>query len=182
MPERAVAISTSADMTQRLAASLAAFLRPGSALCLEGDLGAGKTTFVRGLVSALGGAEAVVSPTFTLENRYPLPDDGQPIAEVVHADLYRTPDRFDEDLLPSMLEAREGGALIAVEWADALETHLAPLLRIAFRLLPTPAGVDPAGPSVASPPREVTLTPVPAGWKPLDRLRNAWKEVERGDA
>ena len=62
--------------TAALAAEVAGRLRPGGVLLLEGDLGAGKTTFVQALARALGVARPVTSPTFTLANAYPLPGGG----------------------------------------------------------------------------------------------------------
>jgi tRNA threonylcarbamoyl adenosine modification protein YjeE len=132
----AEAVSRDPHVTRRLAAALAAHLGPGDVVLLEGDLGAGKTTFVQGLVAALGGdAGAVTSPTFTLENRYDL-DEG----EMVHADLYRTEGRGEEDLLGSLLEARDDGAVVAVEWAAALAGVLAPCWEVEISLLPVESG------------------------------------------
>jgi tRNA A37 threonylcarbamoyladenosine biosynthesis protein TsaE len=62
------------EQTRALAAIVATELQAGDVVCLEGELGSGKTTFVVGLLEALGGdPKAVSSPTFTIENRYPLP-------------------------------------------------------------------------------------------------------------
>lgn len=72
------------DATRRLAERLAAALEPGDVLCLDGPLGAGKTTLVRFLVAALGGDPAqVASPTFTLLHRYAAR------VPVIHVDAYR---------------------------------------------------------------------------------------------
>lgn len=134
MGERLVAETHSVLETTRLAAALAAELRAGDAICLFGDLGAGKTTFVKGVLSALGADERIVtSPTFTLENRYPL-HGTHGIAEAVHADLYRMEGRVEEDLCASLLEAREEGALILVEWAEALSEYLAPCYNLRLTL------------------------------------------------
>ncbi len=65
-PELLQLCSRDEELTRELAAALAAWLRPGSAICLVGDLGAGKTTFVEGLARALGSRVGVTSPTFTL--------------------------------------------------------------------------------------------------------------------
>lgn len=82
--------------TARLAKELAKLLRPGDCVGLSGDLGAGKTTFVRYLVDAMGGrTEEVSSPSYTLEHDYTLPSG----VSLEHWDLYRlreTPDELKE--------------------------------------------------------------------------------------
>jgi tRNA threonylcarbamoyladenosine biosynthesis protein TsaE len=72
--------SSSPEETEAVAAALAAVLRPGDVVTVSGELGAGKTTFVRGACRALGITQPVTSPTFTIGHRY----DG-----VAHLDLYR---------------------------------------------------------------------------------------------
>ncbi len=127
------AVSRSLEDTAALGALLAAQLEQDEAVCLDGDLGAGKTTFVAALVKALGGDEmAVSSPTFTLENRYPPP--AGPFTEVVHADLYRMDGGLDEGLVLSLMEAREMGALVVVEWARPVTGILRPCWVVQIRL------------------------------------------------
>jgi tRNA threonylcarbamoyl adenosine modification protein YjeE len=116
----------SLDDTRALAARLAPLLQPGDVIGLVGDLGAGKTTFVRALIAALGGdAAEVVSPTFTLVQHYAtrLP--------VVHVDAYRLgdDDAFralgHEELFPADAHGAPTG-LTAVEWADLVAASLPP--------------------------------------------------------
>ncbi len=127
-------ISGSLEETARLAEELAEVLEGEDAICLGGELGAGKTTFVAALVRALGVEEEVVdSPTFTLENRYPLPPGGR-FPEMVHADLYRMGSGLDADLVLSLLEARESGALVVVEWAESVREMLRPCWQMEIRL------------------------------------------------
>jgi len=103
--------STSAAETQALAAELAATLSPGDVVLVAGDLGAGKTTFVRGAARALGVVDAVTSPTFTLAQRY------AGAVPVAHLDLYRLADLDDEDR--ASIEAELAPDAIAfVEWPD----------------------------------------------------------------
>lgn len=147
------------EATQELAAALAEQLRPGDAVCLTGDLGAGKTTFVAALARALGSQDEVNSPTFTLENRYAL--DRDELRSMLHCDLYRVGEDAHRDLLPSMLEARERGAVLAVEWAGPVEAWLEPYLELSFEVL---------GPTS----RRLQLRAVPAGWPRLPQLRDAW--------
>jgi tRNA threonylcarbamoyladenosine biosynthesis protein TsaE len=105
-------ITASEAETEAVARELAAQLRPGSVLLLRGELGAGKTAFVRGLASGLGVAEeAVSSPTFTLVQAY----HGR--IPLLHADLYRVTSAEAEDL--GLDEIGQEGVL-AVEWAEKL--------------------------------------------------------------
>lgn len=79
------------EETERLAAQLARELEPGDVVLVSGELGAGKTTFVRGACRALGISEPVVSPTFTIGRRY------RGDVEVAHLDLYRLESLEGED-------------------------------------------------------------------------------------
>jgi tRNA threonylcarbamoyladenosine biosynthesis protein TsaE len=106
--------TTSEDDTRRVAAALAAAMAPGAVLLLSGDLGAGKTAFVRGLAEGLGlDPRDVTSPTFTLVHEH---RGGR--LPLVHVDLYRL-DRaeLDEIGLDSDLAA---AGVVAVEWAERL--------------------------------------------------------------
>src|SRR5205085_10308071 len=82
--------------TETLAAELATGLAAGDVVLVEGELGAGKTTFVRGACRALGVSAVVTSPTFTIGQRYPGP------VPVSHLDLYRVADLREED--PDLLD------------------------------------------------------------------------------
>ena len=106
--------------TGRLGAAIAAVLRPNEAVCLEGPLGAGKSTLARALVRALTTPnEDVPSPTFTLVQFY----EGARLS-VAHFDLYRltSPDEAYEIGLD---EALEDGAAV-IEWPSRLEGRLPP--------------------------------------------------------
>ena len=96
------------DVAKRFAATLA----PGDVVCLEGDLGAGKTTFTQGLCAALGAKRTVTSPTFCIVSEHPSES-----FLVVHMDLYRL--QGEDDVLQIGWEdylAR--GAVLVVEWPD----------------------------------------------------------------
>lgn len=111
MPISSELQTASAAETQALAAELAATLSPGDVVLVAGDLGAGKTTFVRGAARALGVVDAVTSPTFTLAQRY------AGAVPVAHLDLYRLADLDDEDR--ASIEAELAPDAIAfVEWPD----------------------------------------------------------------
>ena len=107
----------SADDTRALAAALAELARPGDLLLLAGELGAGKTAFAQGFGAALGVAEPITSPTFTLASQY----SGR--LELNHLDVYRL-EQLTEVLdigLPEMLD--EGGVTL-VEWGDSIVAAL----------------------------------------------------------
>jgi tRNA threonylcarbamoyladenosine biosynthesis protein TsaE len=104
--------TTSADETAALGAGLAAELRPGDVVLVHGEMGAGKTTFVRGALRALGVTGPVTSPTFTIGRRY----DGRGV-NVSHLDLHRLAGLEDED--PALLADYVDGEHIAfVEWPE----------------------------------------------------------------
>jgi tRNA threonylcarbamoyladenosine biosynthesis protein TsaE len=121
--------------TEALGAELAAGLVPGDVVLIEGDLGAGKTTFVRGAGRALGVGDVVTSPTFTIGQRY------RGRVPVSHIDLYRVADLEDED--PDLLADYLGPDTIAfVEWPRSAEQAIAGLARIARRVVIEHAGAD----------------------------------------
>jgi tRNA threonylcarbamoyladenosine biosynthesis protein TsaE len=112
-------LSNSEEETQAIAEKLAADLKPGTVLLLSGQLGAGKTAFVRGLAVGLGiDPEEVSSPTFTLVHEY---RGGR--LTLYHADLYRLVNTTTEDLGLEEKAVAEG--VLAIEWPDRL-THPLP--------------------------------------------------------
>ena len=107
--------AASPEETERAGAELAARLQPGDVVLVSGELGAGKTTFVRGAVRALGVTEPVTSPTFVVGHLY---DAAR--GEVAHLDLYRLSGLDDED--PGLLDPYFGPDVITfVEWPERAE-------------------------------------------------------------
>jgi tRNA threonylcarbamoyladenosine biosynthesis protein TsaE len=102
----------SVEETWQLAREFDDKLSPGDVVCLEGDLGAGKTTFTQGLVSYLGAKRAVTSPTFCLVVEHP-PDKFL----LVHMDLYRLHDG-DDVLTIGWEDYLQRGAVLFVEWSE----------------------------------------------------------------
>jgi tRNA threonylcarbamoyladenosine biosynthesis protein TsaE len=111
---------------ERLAATFARTLGPGDVVTLEGELGAGKTTFVAAVAKALGAADEVASPTFVFRHRYA----GAPPIE--HLDLYRIEQRA-EALELGLEEAFTSEAIVFVEWPSRLP-ELAPAHAIRVRI------------------------------------------------
>ena len=110
--EKVVRRTTSAEETEQLGAALAAELRPGDVVLVKGELGAGKTTFVRGACRALGVEGPVTSPTFTIGTTY---EAGDAHGAISHLDLYRLGSLTEED--PALLHDYLGPDRIAfIEW------------------------------------------------------------------
>ena len=117
-------ITRSEGETAAIGRDLAASLTPGSVVLLYGDLGAGKTAFVRGLAEGLGvPSDDVSSPTFTLIQEY----RGGRIP-LFHADLYRLSDAREIDEL-GLEDIAENGVL-AIEWADKLPRAIAQAIAV----------------------------------------------------
>ena len=124
-------ITHTPEETEAIGAALGKILTPGTVIAYEGDLGAGKTAFTRGLARGLGCTDIVTSPTYTIVNEYlsgRLP--------LFHFDMYRlrsSDDLFDigwEDYL-------ERGGVCAVEWSENVADAMAGAIRIRIEK-PTP--------------------------------------------
>jgi len=100
--------------TMAVGEAVASLLREGDAIALTGELGAGKTTFVRGAARALGFDGAVASPTFTLVREY------QGGVRIYHVDVYRL-ERVQDVLDLGLDEMVAEGGVLLVEWGDAVE-------------------------------------------------------------
>ena len=111
--------------TAELARRLAGVLRPGTVICLDGDLGAGKTLFVQNLAASLGVQGEVTSPTFNLMNLY---EDGR--LPLVHFDLYRLEQEYGLDEIGFYDYVENPDGLVLIEWAEKFpeclpEDHIA---------------------------------------------------------
>jgi tRNA threonylcarbamoyladenosine biosynthesis protein TsaE len=107
--------SRSPEQTRRIGARLGSALRAGDIICLQGDLGAGKTTFVQGIAQGWGSKDSVSSPTFILVNVYRRAD----VAQLFHMDAYRldsTPEAEELDLDTMLAQ----GPLL-VEWPERMD-------------------------------------------------------------
>lgn len=107
--------SKSPEDTARIAAEIATQLRAGDIILYEGDMGAGKTTFTKGLAAALGITDPVTSPTFALVNEYA---EGR--LPLFHFDLYRI-DSYDDLYAIGFLDYLDRGGIIAAEWSENIE-------------------------------------------------------------
>ena len=110
-------ISDSAEETEKIGAEFAKLLRPSDFVAMFGDLGAGKTAFVRGAMKVLAPNAPVQSPTYTIVNEYPAK------IPVYHFDMYRID---DEDSLYSIgyYDYLENGGICFAEWCEKIEPYL----------------------------------------------------------
>ncbi|MCC6952982.1 MAG: tRNA (adenosine(37)-N6)-threonylcarbamoyltransferase complex ATPase subunit type 1 TsaE [Deltaproteobacteria bacterium] len=128
--------SHSLEDTAVIARVVADLCPSGCAIGLSGDLGAGKTEFVRGLVAALGSADSATSPTYALENVYPVRNDHR-FSAVHHWDLYRV-GREDPGVIEQIRELREDPRrLVVIEWPEKVpEVHNSLSLQISLSFRP----------------------------------------------
>jgi tRNA threonylcarbamoyladenosine biosynthesis protein TsaE len=111
-------ISRSADQTRRAGIRLGSLLQPGDVVCLEGELGSGKTTLVQGICSGWGSLDQASSPTFVLVNVYRRPQDQR----LYHLDAYRLSGSAEADDLDVDAMIEDGP--VVVEWADRIRAAL----------------------------------------------------------
>lgn len=121
-------LSSSPQMTRKMGEIFAQSLKEGVVLCLSGDLGGGKTTFVQGLARGLEIKEKITSPSFVLLKKYKIP--GQRLIKTFyHLDCYRL--KNPAEILgigyEEILEDRQ--AVVVIEWADKIKEYL-PLNRV----------------------------------------------------
>jgi len=111
-------ISRGTDYSRRVGIRLGTLLQTGDVICLEGDLGSGKTVLVQGMAAGWGSLDRVTSPTFVLENLYRRLDGGK----FHHLDAYRLQDAKEAAEL-DLQENIDTGPLV-IEWADRISAAL----------------------------------------------------------
>ncbi len=117
-------ICKSAEETKSFAASFAKRLKGGEVIGLNGDLGAGKTTFCQGLAAALGVTDTVNSPTFVIMKIYATGPVVLPIKTLVHIDAYRLNSIKDLEAIGALEYFGRDDAVVLVEWSDKLKIDL----------------------------------------------------------
>ena len=110
-------VSKKAGDTEKLAKKIAQFLKPQDIILLDGDLGAGKTTFTKGLALGLGIKKNVKSPTFTIVREY---HEGR--LPLYHMDVYRLEDASADDI--GLDEYFNGDGVSVVEWSQFIDDEL----------------------------------------------------------
>lgn len=138
-------ITQSAEDTQKLGKSFGDSLlkkegfpladgRSATVICLRGDLGSGKTTFVQGVAGGLGITSRLLSPTFIIVRRYVIPM--QPF-HLYHLDLYRTENESDAESIGFSDMIKNPMAIVIIEWPERLEGLLpGKRTEISFSVLP----------------------------------------------
>jgi tRNA threonylcarbamoyladenosine biosynthesis protein TsaE len=130
--------TSSAAETEAVGAALATSLEPGDVVLVTGELGAGKTTLVRGAARALGVEVPITSPTFTIGQRYPARGAAPSVS---HLDLYRLGDLSSED--PELLaDYINPGSIAFVEWPEGHEAEIGAFGRVAVTVSIAHAGGD----------------------------------------
>jgi tRNA threonylcarbamoyladenosine biosynthesis protein TsaE len=119
--------SESVEQTFNIAKILGQLVQEGDIICLNGDLGVGKTHFAKGLAAGLGINEHITSPTYTIVNEY------EGIKKLYHFDVYRLGEP-DEIYDIGYVDYLNGSGVVLIEWADLIE-DLLPRARLEIRLV-----------------------------------------------
>ncbi len=125
-------ITNNSKETKKLGKSLARVLKKGDLVCLYGDLGSGKTTFVQGLAEGLGIKQKIISPTFIIIKNYESPlrsalqnFEGQArVMNFYHIDLYRVENEKDLESLGIEEILNDSENIVVIEWAENLKEFL----------------------------------------------------------
>ena len=114
-------VSHSAAQTHRFGVRLGLLLQPGDIVCLEGELGAGKTCLAQGVGEGMGVVEPITSPTFTLIAEYRPPSPAPPL---YHIDVYRLDRAVREVMALGLDDYLLGDGVCVIEWADRISPAL----------------------------------------------------------
>lgn len=118
-------VAHSAEETKKIGKKIALELKPGTTLCLTGDLGSGKTTFAQGLLEGLGAERPYISPTFILMKQYDLRTPSSTgIHRVYHADAYRIDGPEDFKKLGFDEWCSDPRGLVILEWPERIQSIL----------------------------------------------------------
>lgn len=112
--------SHSPEQTRRVGIRLGSLLQVGDIICLEGDLGSGKTTLVQGIAQGWGSANKVTSPTYVIVNEYVRPGGNT----LFHCDAYRLQPENPLDSAILDLDRVFSGGVLVIEWAERMKTSL----------------------------------------------------------
>jgi len=144
MKSSVTVFSPSSALTQRLGAAYAQGItahtrRRAAIIFLQGDLGSGKTTFVKGFLKAFGIVSRGASPTFVLMKHYPVRRRGKGVTHIYHYDAYRLSSARDLDVLGFSDAMRDRRAVILIEWPEKISSrtiHPTGRIRFAYGALP----------------------------------------------
>lgn len=120
-----IVITNNSEETRKLGRDFAKVLKKGDTICLYGDLGSGKTTFVQGLAKGLGIKSRIISPTFIIVRKYKvrINDKGLMINDFYHIDLYRIGSERDIEGLGIEEIINNRNNIVAIEWAEKLKSY-----------------------------------------------------------
>jgi tRNA threonylcarbamoyladenosine biosynthesis protein TsaE len=118
-------LTHTAEETQKVGLEFGTFLLPGTLVCFRGDLGAGKTTFIQGILRACGARPPFVSPTFVLMKEYHLVEPTQNgIRRIYHADAYRMETAEDFEKIGFTEWCADPEGIVLLEWPERIESLL----------------------------------------------------------
>lgn len=120
--------SRSATETMNIGKKFASYLTPGAVVILSGELGAGKTTFTKGIAQGLGIEKSITSPTFVIAKEYAMEND----LTFIHIDAYRL--RTTRDLADLDLEEKINSAIVVAEWGEGFVEHFSKVIYVSFTM------------------------------------------------
>jgi len=122
--KKKIVVTNNFKETQKLARDFAKTLKKGDLICLSGNLGSGKTTFVQGLAEGLGIKNRIISPTFIIVRAYRIKNDKSRIMNFYHVDLYRVENERDLEDLGIEEIINDKNNITVIEWAEKLKSQI----------------------------------------------------------